>query len=159
MKQQISALMDGEMFEDEAEMLLDRLKRHPQADSDWETYHLIGDVLRQPDHINCCSFSASFHQRLQAEPTILAPRRQTHERIKHYAMSIAASVMAVALVAWLSMQVGGEPVVQMAKVQPPNAVRPAAYQVDDYMMAHQEFSPSADVQGAATYIHFVAARQ
>jgi len=159
MKQQISVLMDGEMFEDEAEMLLNRLKRHPEADLDWDVYHLIGDVLRQPDHINCWSFTESFHQRLQAEPTILAPRRQTHERIKHYTMSVAASVMAVALVAWLSMQISGEPVMQMAKVQPPNAVRTAAYQVDDYLMAHQEFSPSADVQGTATYIHTVAARQ
>jgi len=49
--------------------------------------------------------------------------------------------------------------VQMATVQPQNAIRPAAYQIDDYLMAHQEFSPSADTQGAATYIHTVAAKQ
>lgn len=158
MKQEISALMDGELFEDEAEALLAKLKRQPDASRDWETYHLIGDVLRQPDHIRC-GFTQSFHQRLQAEPTILAPRHHTPQRLRHYALSAAASVMALALVAWLSTQIGGEPAVQMANIQQPNALRPAAYQINDYLMAHQEFSPSADVQGAAAFIHTVAVKQ
>ncbi len=158
MRQEISALMDGELFEDDAKALLERLKRHPEADNDWALYHLIGDALRQPDNIGC-DFPRSFHQRLQAEPTVLAPRRHTPERIKYYALSAVASVMALALVAWLSLQVGGEPVVQMATAHQPSPVTPAAYQTDDdYLMAHQEFSPSADVQGAATYIHSVAAK-
>ncbi|MFA5371168.1 MAG: sigma-E factor negative regulatory protein [Sideroxydans sp.] len=158
MKQEISALMDGELFEDEAEVLLGKLKRQPDGSRDWATYHLIGDVLRQPEHIRC-GFTESFHRRLQAEPTILAPRQHKPQRVKHYALSAVASVMALALVAWLSMQIGNEPAVQMANIQQKNAVRPAAYQVNDYLMAHQEFSPSADVQGAATFIHTVAAKQ
>lgn len=157
MKQEISVLMDGEMFEDEAEVFLDRLKRHPEADRDWAEYHLIGDALRQPDHINR-DFMAAFRERLQAEPTILAPRRRQQQRIKQYALSAAASVMALALVAWLSMQVGQEPIPQMASVQQLNMVRPVAFHASDYLMAHQEFSPSADMQGAATYIHSVATK-
>ena len=66
--------------------------------------------------------------------------------------------MALALVAWLSMQVGQEPAPQMASVQQQNMVRPVAFHASDYLMAHQEFSPSVDVQGAATYIHSVAAK-
>ncbi|MBA3023983.1 MAG: sigma-E factor negative regulatory protein [Gammaproteobacteria bacterium] len=157
MKQEISVLMDGEMFEDEADVFLDKLKRHPETDRDWAEYHLIGDALRQPDHINR-DFMAVFHERLQAEPIILAPRRRQQQRIKQYALSAAASVMALALVAWLSMQVGQEPAPQMASVQQQNMVRPVAFHASDYLMAHQEFSPSADVQGAATYIHSVAAK-
>jgi sigma-E factor negative regulatory protein RseA len=157
MRQEISVLMDGEMFEDEAHVLLDKLKRLPETDRDWAAYHLIGDTLRQPDHINR-DFMAAFHERLQAEPTILAPRRRQQQRIKQYALSAAASVMALALVAWLSMQVGQEPAPQMASVQQQNMVRPVAFHASDYLMAHQEFSPSADVQGAATYIHSVAAK-
>ena len=159
MKQEISVLMDGEMFEDEAELFFDKLKRHPQARQDWAAYHLIGDALRQPEYIHR-DISASFHERLQAEPTVLAPRSRSPQRIKHYALSAVASVMALALVAWLSMQVGSEPVPQIASIQQHNnAVRPASFQSNDYLMAHQEFSPSADVQGAASYIHTVAARQ
>lgn len=159
MKQEISALMDGEMFEDQADVFFDRLKRHPEARHDWDSYHLIGDALRQPDHI-CKSFGKSFHERLQAEPTVFAPHNRTSQRIRNFALSAVASVMALALVAWLSLQVGSEPAPQVAAVQPDNsaAVRPASAQTDDYLMAHQEFSPSADVHGAASYIHAVAGR-
>jgi len=157
MKQEISVLMDGEMFEDEAEAFFDRLKRHPEAHKEWATYHLIGDALRQPDHIHR-DISPSFHDRLQAEPTILAPHGRNPQRIKHYALSAVASVMALALVAWMSMQISNEPTSQIASIQQNNAIRPASFQANDYLMAHQEFSPSADVQGAATYIHTVAAK-
>ncbi len=157
MKQEISVLMDGEMFEDEADVFLDKLKRYPSADKDWATYHLIGDALRQPDHVSR-DFMSAFHDRLQAEPIILAPRRRQQQRIKQYALSAAASVMALALVAWLSVQVGQEPAPQMASVQQQNMVRPVAFHASDYLMAHQEFSPSTDMQGAATYIHTVASK-
>jgi sigma-E factor negative regulatory protein RseA len=157
MKQEISVLMDGEMFEDEAEQFFDKLKRNPQASGDWATYHLIGDALRQPEHIHR-DISPSFHELLQAEPTILAPHSRSPQLVRHYALSAVASVMALALVAWLSMQVGSEPAPQIAAVQQNNAVRPASFQANDYLMAHQEFSPSADVQGTASYIHSVSAR-
>lgn len=159
MKQEISALMDGEMFEDQADLFFDKLKRHPEAQQDWESYHLIGDVLRQPDRI-CRSFGKSFHERLQAEPTVFAPYKRTSQRVRNFALSAVASMMALALVAWLSLQVGKEPAPQVAaaQVQQDNAVRPASAQTDDYLMAHQEFSPNADVHVAAPYIHAVAGR-
>jgi sigma-E factor negative regulatory protein RseA len=160
MKQEISALMDGEMYEDQADTFCDKLKRHPEAQQDWSTYHLIGDALRQPDHL-CKSFERSFHERLQAEPTVFAPHSRSSQRIRNFALSAVASMMALALVAWLSLQVGSEPAPQVAAIpQQDNAagiaVRPASAQADDYLIAHQEFSPSADVHGTATYIHAVA---
>lgn len=159
MKENISALMDGEMFEDQADAFLDKLKRHPEARQEWEHYHLIGDALRQPDHL-CKTFGASFHERLQAEPTVFAPYSRSSQRVRNFALSAVASVMALALVAWLSLQVGSEPAPQVASAQIPmdNAIRPASAQADDYLMAHQEFSPSADVHGAASYIRAVAGR-
>ena len=157
MKQEISALMDGEMFEDEAELFFDKLKRHPQSTQDWGIYHLIGDALRQPEHIHR-DISSSFHERLQAEPVILASHSRSPQQVRHYALSAVASVMALALVAWLSVQVGGETAPQVAAAQLNNAARPASFQANDYLMAHQEFSPSANVQGAASYIHTVAAK-
>lgn len=157
MKQEISVLMDGEMFEDEADAFFDKLKRHPETRQDWATYHLIGDALRQPDHIHR-DLSASFRERLQAEPTILAPHSRSTQKIKHYALSAVASVMALAIVAWMSMQIGNEPAPQMASIQQNNSIRPASFQANDYLMAHHEVSPSSDVQGTATYIHTVAAK-
>jgi sigma-E factor negative regulatory protein RseA len=159
MKQEISALMDGEMFEDQADVFFDKLKRHPEAQHDWESYHLIGDALRQPDHI-CKSFGKSFHERLQAEPVVFAPHKRTSQRVRNFALSAAASVMALALVAWLSLQVGNEPAPQIAEaqIQQDSAIRPASAQANDYLMAHQEFSPSAEMHVSAPYIHAVAGR-
>jgi sigma-E factor negative regulatory protein RseA len=161
MKQDISAMMDGELFEDEADALFSKLKKNPQSDREWLTYHLIGDALRQPDHVSR-DISASFHERLQAEPTVFAPRRRVKQKAHYFALSAAASVMALALVAWMSMQAGTEPAPQLASSQPQLDVRPASYAkangVNDYVMAHQEFSPSTDVQGAASYIHYVSER-
>ena len=161
MKQDISALMDGELFEDEADALLNKLKKNPPDTNEWITYHLIGDALRQPDHV-CKDFSAAFHERLKAEPTVFAPRRRVTLKARYFALSAAASVMALALVAWMSMQAGTEPAPQLAAVQPQMDVRPASYSspngVNDYVLAHQEFSPGTDVKGAASYIHYVSER-
>ena len=161
MKQDISALMDGELFEDEADALLNKMKKNPPDTNEWITYHLIGDALRQPDHV-CKDFSAAFHERLKAEPTVFAPRRRVTLKARYFALSAAASVMALALVAWMSMQAGTEPAPQLAAVQPQMDVRPASYSspngVNDYVLAHQEFSPGTDVKGAASYIHYVSER-
>lgn len=157
MKQEISALMDGELYEDQADGFFDKLKRHPETRQDWEHYHLIGDVLRQPDHI-CKTFGKSFHDRLQTEPTIFAPHNRNTQRIRNFALSAVASVMALALVAWMSMQVGNEPAPQIAVIQPANPATPVSAQAVEYLKAHQEFSPSADMRGNTTYIHAVAGR-
>src|SRR4030065_1220999 len=95
MKQEISAWMDSEFFEDEAERLLDRIDRGSGAHKDWEVYHLIGDVLRQPDHIHC-DLSAKVRERMQDEPTVLAPRgHAVKQKIRTVALSAAASLAAV----------------------------------------------------------------
>ena len=167
MKQNISTLMDGELCGDEAEVLLGKIKHHPEAAQEWLTYHLIGDALRQPDYIPN-AMSAVFFERLQAEPTVLAPQRQRSSKAGIFAMSAAASIMAVVFLAWLSVQTNTKPPLQQAK-QSPNEVRaanvpinanfPTNGSMNDYMLAHQEFSPSTDVRGAASYIRTVSAKQ
>lgn len=166
MKESISTLMDGELFEDETEALLSRIKQHPEAQQEWQTYHLIGDALRQPDHISR-DISPALRERLRSEPTVLAPRSRISKKVRYVAMSAAASMMAFALLAWMSLKIGTEPAVQMA-MQPSagkqhagrsvNPAGPANQGMDDYLMAHQEFSPATNVEGAATYIRTVADR-
>ena len=97
MKQEISALMDGELFEDEAEGLLSRIGYNSDIHKDWEIYHLIGDVLRQPDHIHC-GLSAKVLDRMRDEPTVLAPRRH----------AVGQKVRTIALSAVASLSVAGE---------------------------------------------------
>lgn len=167
MKQHISALMDGELFDEEAEAVVDKLERNPDAQDEWLVYHLIGDALRQPDHVHA-DISMAVREKLQGEPTVLAPRSRAMHRARWFAVSAAASVMALTVVAWLSAKVvpqGGSQ--HVAVIQQSGNMRPASLQtwpdgsrarpsVNDYLMAHQEYSPSNNVQGAASYIHTVA---
>jgi sigma-E factor negative regulatory protein RseA len=158
MKQKISVLMDGELFEDEADSLLDHIKRGSDVHNDWEIYHLIGDVLRQPEHIHC-GLSAKVRERMQDEPTVFAPRiRAVKQRMRTIALSAAASLSAIGVVAWMSLQISPEVAPQLAMQQ--TAFRPASMQIkadsNDYLMAHQEFSPSADINGGASYIRTVS---
>lgn len=160
MKKEISALMDGELFEDEAEGLLNRIEPRSDIHRDWEIYHLIGDVLRQPDHIHC-DLSAKVRDRMRDEPTVLAPRgRAVKQRLRTVALSAAASLSAVGIVVWMSMQISPEVAPKMAMQQ--NAARPVNAQIqpkaNDYLMAHQEFSPSTDMNGGASYIRTVSYR-
>jgi sigma-E factor negative regulatory protein RseA len=158
MKQEISALMDGELFEDEADGVFDRLKRNSDSHHDWALYHLIGDVLRQPEHIHC-DLSEKVRVRMQDEPVVLAPRtRAAKQKIRTFALSAAASLVAVGVVVWMSLQVSPETAPQLAMQQA--ALRPASMQIkpkaNDYLMAHQEFSPSTDMNGGASYIRTVS---
>ncbi len=161
-KQHISALMDGELFDDEAATLLDKLKSNPEAYEQWSLYHLITDALRQPDHIHA-DLSGALRERLRDEPTVLAPRPRDDHRARWFAVSAAASVMALAVVAWLSAKVAPEAGPQLAiaqqgtggKVRPANLA--AKHRMDEYLMAHQEFSSAGGVQG--DYIRPVSERQ
>jgi sigma-E factor negative regulatory protein RseA len=158
MKQDISALMDSELFEDEAASLLGQIKSDSTVRKNWAVYHLIGDVLRQPEHIHC-DLSTKVRERLRDEPTVLAPRgRAVKQRMRTFALSAAASLSAVGVVAWMSLQISPEVAPQMAMQQ--TALRPVSMQTrtnsNDYLIAHQEFSPSTDMNGSASYIRTVS---
>lgn len=158
MKQEISVLMDSELFEDETASLLEQLKRRADAHQDWAVYHLIGDVLRQPDHIHC-DLSAKVRERIQDEPTVLAPHNHPlKQKAYAVALSAAASLAAIGVVAWMTQQISPEVAPQMAMQQ--NALRMASERIQPqsnyYLMAHQEFSPSTDMNGGASYIRMVS---
>lgn len=174
MKERISTLMDGELYEDEAAALLGHLKSNAEAEQDWRAYHLIGDVLRQPDHISR-DITPVLRERLRAEPVVLAPRTRIRKKVGYIAMSAAASVSALAVVVWMAMQIQAEPAPGLAlqQVAPAGNVQVAAAvsgkaatpqgkainkDMDDYLVAHQEVSPSTEMAGGTTYIHTVAAR-
>jgi sigma-E factor negative regulatory protein RseA len=158
MKQEISALMDGELFEDDMGMVLDQLKSDPATRKNWAAYHLIGDALRQPDHIHS-DLSAKVRERMKDEPALLVPRgNAVNQKMRTFALSAAASLSAIGVVAWMSLQISPELAPQTAMQQA--AIRPASMQIKpnsaDYLIAHQEFSPSTDVNGGASYIRTVS---
>ena len=163
MKERLSALMDEELGGAEADGCLARLAADEELREAWRLYHLIGDSLRgQAGH----GLSAAFAQRLAGEPTVLAPQRPARPaaRSTWYALSAAASVAAVALVGWMALPLFDPPapiakapaVPALATVALPPAVVPAAQGVNDYVLAHQRFSPSSAMGGMAPYVRTVS---
>ena len=184
MPERISALIDGELQEAQVTGQLSRLKIDPVTRETWDTYHLIGDALRGHFGTNLC---AAVAERLQAEPTALAPNRarKPASTVAWYTLSAAASLAAVALVAWLALSANrpdeapqlatvvpaarvaeSAPAVQPGAPQPVQSVSGALTQatpdvsktrvVEDYLLAHQRFSPSNAMQGVAPYVRLVA---
>ena len=167
MKDRLSALMDGELDDNSAAEVLQTLASDREAVDTWRTYQLISDALRQ-NRLLSDGFTARVSARLAAEPTVLAPRAaapilQPDSR-RWVALSAAASLAAVALVGWLAFapqpQLGRPgPSVAQAPVseQPtqPNIV-PLPSQANDYLLAHQGFSPRNSLQGMAPYVRTVS---
>lgn len=162
MKEQLSALMDDQGDRAECERCLNRLKDDGELRLSWEIYHLIGDTLRDTGG---GALSESFASRLAAEPTVIAPRARPATGMLRgplrYALPIAASIAAVAFVAWVGLpQLTSSPVVEArnAGVAPVAGatVIPVAHDVGDYLLAHQRFSPSSAMSGVAPYVRTVS---
>lgn len=163
----ISALMDGELDEHQARRQLMRLKQDGELLHCWHTFHLIGDALRG-EQVLSQDFTRRLTTRLAGEPTVLAPRRGVTKRVMAYALSAAASLSAVALVGWVAFfNSPPELQTQIAKAPPKPAIAPSQQlanvpnggKMNEYLIAHQEFSPSTAIQGLAPYIRGVSSTQ
>jgi sigma-E factor negative regulatory protein RseA len=164
----ISALMDGELDEQQARQQFARLKQDEELAQCWLTFHVIGDALRG-EHPLSHEFDRRLTTRLAAEPTVIGPRYNVTRRAVTYALSAAASLSAVALVGWVALS--GNPLApqpELAKAPTPPAVAtpsaqlasvPSEGKMNEYLMAHQEFSPSTAIQGLAPYIRSVSSTQ
>jgi sigma-E factor negative regulatory protein RseA len=160
----ISALMDGELGADEARRHIVGLKDDSALRARWDDFHLIGDTLRGESLLSP-KFGEAFSKRLASEPTVLAPHRlrSSLKRVTTYAMSAAASLGAIALVAWVAMT-PTTPVTVAVPVTAPNPIQPAPTlasvpsegRMNEYLLAHQGFSPSTAIQGLAPYIRSVS---
>ncbi|MGH8735984.1 MAG: sigma-E factor negative regulatory protein [Burkholderiales bacterium] len=174
MKANISMLMDGELGEREFDEALAALGRGDEARRAWCTYHLIRDALHGED-VLAIDLADGVAARLAQEPVVLAPRRITQivERRRWMALSAAASFTAVALVGWLALAPHPAPEagpVAAATINTPQTpavpAAPAKVQVavrvplpsatDDFLLAHQGYSPRLKLQGVAPYIRTVS---
>lgn len=155
---EISQLMDGELDVSAAASLIARMRQDPALRQDWALYHLAGDSMRQAGFFSP-GLAARIGERLVGEPTILAPRRRVPERLKRFVLSAAASVAAVAVVAWVGLRGPAEaPIAPVATAPVPATVPttlPMQARINDYLLAHQEYSPSTTVHGVGSYARTV----
>ncbi|MEK7435663.1 MAG: sigma-E factor negative regulatory protein [Pseudomonadota bacterium] len=157
MKETLSTWIDGELSGQQADALPAQLRDDAQLRRSWDCYHLIGDAIRG---VHGPDLSAAIRARLEAEPTVLAPqRRRDPGKLRWAALSMAASVAAVAFVGWIALP-GAQPGSPQIAAVPAHEIRPVAMPAGegakDYLLAHQRYSPSSAMQGVAPYVRTVA---
>ena len=151
--EEISQWMDGEL---DAERARDRCRGEALL-ANWERYHRIGDHLR-----GCGELSAGFTPRLlarlAAEPTVLAPRRRPTPAT--VAWALAAGVAAVGVVGWVALTtMSVPPPTAVATAQQGSATAAGEVRrpvLNEYLLAHQEYSPTTAIQGVRPYLRAVA---
>lgn len=113
-RQCLSNLMDGEADAQTVDLACAAWADEPASRDAWHVYHLIGDVLRSdelaPRPARDAAFHARLHERLAAEPVVLAPapsgRPRRSRRFQWTApVALAASFIAVAGVIVVARQV------------------------------------------------------
>lgn len=165
MKSKVSELMDGELDAGEAGAALAALRDEGEAREAWRSYHLIGDVLRDTRGLSP-DFAARVAERIAREPTVLAPAAAPPARPSRWAAltAVAAGVAGVALVGSLALTPQPQspaPVAQapaaapVARAEPVRVPPPSA--TDDYLLAHQRYSPRISLPGVASYVRTVSA--
>jgi sigma-E factor negative regulatory protein RseA len=139
----VSAALDGELDSDQLDIFIRDYKRDDTYVTQWQTYQLISDTLRQtPTHAT--SIAQRVSAQLASEPTLLAPQRKS--LVQKYALPVAASVAAVMLVSWSALNLNTSPnavlavntpvkqsqVVQTAQIDPA--------QLNEFIAAHRDYS-------------------
>ena len=168
--ERISVFMDGESRAAETRQAIGRLEDDAKSKDMWATYHLIGDVMRG-EGVMHDDFLNRFHQRMETEPTQLAPRRFAWRKYKEIGLAAAASLAAVAISVPIAMtlmqnrplEVAHAPAPQPSasaphgqRPRPAPSVAQTQGKVNEYLMAHQEYSPSTAFQGVAPYVRTVS---
>ncbi|MBX3647894.1 MAG: sigma-E factor negative regulatory protein [Rhodocyclaceae bacterium] len=162
MKTDISALLDGELEHAETSRAIDALRRDHDLQEAWNTYHLIGDVLR-----NSPEYSPNIADRVMAllekEPVQFAPSAQKNRSPLSLAFPLAAAVMGMAAVGWVALSLNAPQKVELAakahqasEVAVPVTDKAPSSALKDYLVAHQAHSPHRGIQGVPTYIRTVS---
>jgi sigma-E factor negative regulatory protein RseA len=148
MKDQLSALIDGELEIASSAHIITSVKSGGEMQLAWSEYHLIGDVMRGENSIDL-AMSNRIMQAIAAEPVMIAPNSvvtkvsaitPVYKSSKFW--SVAASVAAVMFVGVMVIQL------QLDNSNSAATVEIAQSIPTEYLAAHQAAAPS----GAAYYI-------
>lgn len=119
--ERVSALVDGQLHGEEFVQALTDLESSAVARSNWDTFHVLGDVMRSGD-VNAQPYDADFVQRLRQRLSVDAIKKETipvvfvsriaQKRIKIHSANDSlwlrvagvASVALVGVLAWQGLQ-------------------------------------------------------
>lgn len=173
-REQISALLDGELPAAEQRLLLERLGRDPALRSCLSRYQLIGDAVHQtlPPQVDL-GLADRVMAALDEQPAYHASPAWTARAVRPLAgLAVAASVAVVAVLAVQQLRTP-EPGagLQVAAKPLPAAVAPAAAQLsaaqpapsrerlNEYLVNHSEYAASGGLAGISPYARIVGYEQ
>ena len=164
MKENISALLDGEVDDLERERALRALGAHPALRGAWERYHLASAAIRRElDVMVAPGLADRIRDRLHHETQNDESRRPFAPRMLKITagLAIAASVATVALlnlpplvspsIAPVARLATGKSVVAEARQTPPEQQRA----LNPYLVQHGEFTPAAGMNGMLSYVRVI----
>lgn len=177
-REQISALLDGELPEAEQRLLLERLERDPALRAHWSRYQLISDAVHQtlPTQIDL-SFADRVMAAIEAQPEQeRQPAGGLARALKPLAgLAVAASVAVVAVLAVQQARTpdAGPGAVQVAANPSPSALPvtaradaalvntrpPAGNRLNEYLVNHSEYAASSGLPGMSPYVRIVGYEQ
>lgn len=100
-REQMSALMDGELSADEIDACLDAMEQHPDWRQQWAQHQLVGELMVR-------------HSRSPSAPVVAA-----NDAVFWRRFAVAASVVASVAVAWGTWDAGSSSGPVLAKSEPP----------------------------------------
>ncbi|MCC2682176.1 MAG: anti sigma-E protein RseA [Nitrosospira multiformis] len=175
--------MDGELDADDASVVIEQFKNAEELREHWVAYHLISDALGQSE-VKPLDITRRVNARLVAEPTVFAVSSATlpypAPKRRPGAYAAAASIAAAMVGGWIILQTTQEsdllrqnlaanrtsPSASAATIAPV-ATYPAipakasiaaseSAEINDYLLAHQQFSPSTTMHGAIPFMRTAA---
>ena len=174
MKSKVSALMDGELDQQDVTNVIEAIRENDDLHNEWRSYHLIGDALRKSSRLSM-NISSRVSQKLITEPTVLSPNvTSAIQKQKYKVFTLAAAASVVAMISaglimnnlykpqqiTIAEQSNQENSVTAAPIMvssPPlihNYSHPPV-EINDYLFVHREFSPGIAMRGQASNIHNV----
>jgi len=170
--EQISAMFDNELDEQEHELLIRRLKHEPELQSSWLRYQVMGDAMRS--NLNAASTGdmlKNIQREIASEPAISASDVSSAiamRMVKPVAgLAIAASVAAMAIIGLQNIgQDGSSPFAQtprLAQAQPATDIQRVSgtrwnrqqpeteRRLNGYLVNHSEYTSSINLQGMINY--------
>ena len=159
MKSDLSAFLDDELDVSDQHKVVAAMAVDSELRSAWDGYHLIRDALhRTPclDH----DLTARVMTDLGDEDIVCSAWAGRPRMLMRSVLAVAATVAGVSVVAWVAIAPSERPMVAFAKAsraklaagEPTTTTR-----MQEYLVAHQVYSPSNSIQGSTSYVRSVSA--
>lgn len=180
LREQISALADNELPEDEHELLVRRFGMESHLCVCWERYHLIGEAMRKTlSHVDTRGFTDRVMAAVGQEAVTAV---QKHDSLLGYlgksiaGLAVAACVAVVAIVGLRYDSIHIQPVTAPSEIVPsstPIQTTPVAYgmasnaswngntpevqaELNNYVINHGEIAAALGQQGMPPYFYITA---